>query len=94
MGSVMSSRPSMSFRCSNTWSLRRRSGNRYRLRLLIGKRNVHLNNKKDLAQLYSEAVQSYHYYRDPSIPTVRNQENKNPQRNHVGTTEGTRDNIC
>ena len=45
-------RPSMSFMCSNTWSLRRRSGNRYRPRPLTGKRNVHLNNKKDVAQLW------------------------------------------
>ena len=47
-------------------SLGRGSGNRYRSKLLIRKKNAHINNKKDAAQLYSEVVQSYHYYRDPS----------------------------
>jgi len=30
-----------------------------------------MNNEKDVAQLYSEVVQSCHYHRDPSTPIVR-----------------------
>ena len=39
-----------------------------------------MNNKKDVAQLFGEVVQSCHPHRDPSILTVKNRKNKDPQR--------------
>ena len=44
---------------------------------------------KNLAQLYSEMVQYCCYHRDPSILIVKNQENKELQRNNIGGIKGT-----
>ena len=40
-----------------------------------------MNNKKNVAQLYSEAVQSCQHHRVPTILIVKNQENKDLQKN-------------
>jgi len=44
--------------------------------------------QNNVAQLYSEVVQSCHYHRVPTTH-VNNQENKDLERNHIGTIKGT-----
>ena len=47
--------------------------------------NTHrLNNKKDMAQLYSTVVESSHYHRDPST-----RKNKDYRRSGLRGTKGT-----